>query len=109
MKKNGGVRTVADEQKLEGTVEYITFHNEQNGFTVLELSTDSELITVVGTFPMISVGETLELVGSFDTHPTFGRQFKAQMCERKMPSTDAAILRGRNRRRRTGYCQENSR
>lgn len=93
MKKNWGVRTVAGEQKLEGTVEYITFHNEQNGFTVLELSTDSELITVVGTFPMISVGETLELVGSFDTHPTFGRQFKAQMCERKMPSTAAAILR----------------
>ncbi len=81
------------EEKLRGTVEYITFHNEQNGFTVLELSTDDELITVVGTFPMISVGENLLLVGTYDVHPTFGRQFKAQMCERQMPATAASILR----------------
>ncbi len=81
------------EERLAGTVEYITFHNEQNGFTVLELSTDDELITVVGTFPMVSVGEELILVGTYDVHPSFGRQFKAAMCERKMPSTAAAILR----------------
>ncbi|MBQ2319478.1 MAG: ATP-dependent RecD-like DNA helicase, partial [Clostridia bacterium] len=81
------------EERLAGTVEYITFHNEQNGFTVLELSTEDELITVVGTFPMVSVGEELLLVGKYDTHPSFGRQFKAEMCERKMPSTAAAILR----------------
>ncbi len=81
------------EEKLQGTVEYITFHNEQNGFTVLELSTDDELITVVGTFPMISVGENLLLTGNFDVHKSFGRQFKAQKCERQMPSTAAAILR----------------
>lgn len=81
------------EERLAGTVEYITFHNEQNGFTVLELSTEDELITVVGTFPMVSVGEELLLVGKYDTHPSFGRQFKAEMCERKMPSTAASILR----------------
>ncbi len=81
------------EERLSGTVEYITFHNEQNGFTVLELSNEDELITVVGTFPMVSVGEELLLVGKYDTHPSFGRQFKAEMCERKMPSTSAAILR----------------
>ncbi len=81
------------EERLAGTVEYITFHNEQNGFTVLELSTEDELITVVGTFPMVSVGENLLLVGTYDVHPTFGKQFKAQMCERKMPSTAASILR----------------
>lgn len=81
------------EEKLTGTVEYITFHNEQNGFTVLELSTDDELVTVVGTFPLISVGENLLLTGNFDVHPSFGRQFKAQKCERQMPSTAASILR----------------
>ena len=83
---------MADE-RLEGTVEYITFHNEGNGFTVLELATEDELVTVVGTFPLISPGENLILVGNYDTHHSFGRQFKAKVCERKMPASAAAILR----------------
>src|SRR5690606_17846485 len=50
-------------------------------------------ITVVGTLPFICEGETLEVRGVYESHPSFGVQFKAIQCERAMPATAAAILR----------------
>ena len=70
-----------------GTVEDIKFRNEQNGYTVLELGCDDELVTAVGTFADISVGEQVKLSGQWTFHATFGRQFKAESYEREMPHT----------------------
>lgn len=78
---------------LSGCVESISFRNPENGFSVLELNTGDELITVVGTLPFICEGETLEVRGVYESHPSFGVQFKAIQCERAMPATAAAILR----------------
>lgn len=72
---------------IEGTVEDIRFRNEQNGYTVLEVGCDDELITAVGVFSDISVGETIKLSGEWTYHATFGRQFKAEQYERSMPHT----------------------
>lgn len=72
---------------IEGTVEDIRFRNEQNGYTVLDIGCDDELVTAVGVFADISVGETVKLSGSWTYHATFGRQFKAQSYERSMPHT----------------------
>ena len=63
---------------IGGTVEDIKFRNEQNGYTVLEIGCDEELVTAVGTFADISVGETVRLSGFWTFHPTFGRQFKVE-------------------------------
>ncbi len=72
---------------IGGTVEDIKFRNEQNGYTVLEIGCDEELVTAVGTFADISVGETVRLSGFWTFHPTFGRQFKVEAFEREMPAT----------------------
>ena len=72
---------------LQGTVEDIKFRNEQNGYTVLEVGCDDELITAVGTFSDISVGESVRLSGMWTFHSTFGRQFKVEAFEREMPAT----------------------
>lgn len=40
--------------KLSGTVEDITFRKAENGFTVFDMSSDGELITVVGVMPELS-------------------------------------------------------
>lgn len=72
---------------LQGTVEDIKFRNEQNGYTVLEVGCDDELITAVGTFSDISVGESVRLSGAWTFHSTFGRQFKVEAFEREMPAT----------------------
>lgn len=74
-------------ERLNGTVEDIRFRNEQNGYTVLEIGCDDELVTAVGTFSDISVGETVRLSGTWVYHPTFGRQFKVEAFEREMPAT----------------------
>lgn len=81
------------QQTLAGTVEHIVFCNEDNGWTVLELDTGEDLVTVVGTFPQVSAGEQLRLQGDWTEHPSFGRQFKATACESSLPTDQAAILR----------------
>ncbi len=72
---------------LGGTVEAVKYRNEQNGYTVLEIGCDEGLITAVGIFADLSVGENVRLSGSWTYHATFGRQFKVDSYERSMPHT----------------------
>ena len=81
-----------EQTALTGTVEDVTFRNEENGFTVLTLACEGDLETVVGILPDVVPGEQLRLMGRWDHHASFGRQFRAQICERKMPSTAADLL-----------------
>lgn len=80
-----------DMYRLEGSVEAVVFRNEENGYTVLQMATDSELVTVVGEFADVTVGETLIVTGYYMTHPRFGTQLHAEVYERQMPATEAAI------------------
>ena len=67
--------------EMEGSVENIVYHNDSNQYTVLEINSGEELVTVVGTFPYISVGEKLHLYGTWTSHATFGQQFKSEAFE----------------------------
>lgn len=78
---------LGERYRLEGGVETVIFHSEQTGFTVLELSADGELVTVVGEFAGIAVGETLIMEGVYATHPKYGLQLKADKYERLLPAT----------------------
>lgn len=80
-------------EEISGTVEDITFRNEQNGFTVLELDVDDELVIAVGVLPPVNAGEEVHMYGRWTSHPKFGRQFAAESCESTMPSGATAILR----------------
>ena len=80
-------------EELRGSVESVTFRKEDTGFTVLELNSGGELVTVVGVLPQINDGEELRLTGKWDFHRSFGRQFRAELCERKLPSTAGDLLR----------------
>ncbi len=82
-----------NEVEIKGVVESVTFRNEENGFTVLELDSEKELVTAVGVLPHIDAGETLRLIGHFDFHSSFGRQFKIRLCERAMPKSTADLLK----------------
>lgn len=76
-----------------GIVDGVTFRKEESGFTVLDLEWGDELVTVVGTLPEVFAGERLTVTGCWQTHPTFGEQFRADSFERDMPSGASAILR----------------
>ena len=79
--------------QIEGTADTILFCNEQNGYIVLDLDTGSDYVTVVGELGTIEEGEELRLLGRYINHPKYGAQFRAEACERTMPSSETAILK----------------
>ena len=77
--------------KLEGQLEEIIYQNDTNSYTVAEISTEEETFTVVGYLPFINEGDFLSLEGKFITHQDYGRQFKIDTFEKKVPQSKAAI------------------
>ncbi len=82
-------------QRLEGSVERVIYTNEENGYTICDLasSEDGEIVTVVGTMPMIGAGDHLCVYGAWTHNPKYGRQFSVSEYERVMPADTASILR----------------
>jgi len=78
-------------KRIEGNVVHITFQSEDTGFTVLELETETEYITVVGEMAGIGEGQKLVAFGDYTNHPSFGVQFKAEKVELSLPSDANAI------------------
>lgn len=80
--------------ELEGVIERVIYANEENGYTVCELSlSDEEYITAVGTMPYAVVGESVKALGEWTVHPSFGRQFKVEYFEKQLPATTSTILK----------------
>lgn len=79
--------------ELCGQVESVVFRNEENGYTVIELAGEDEMITAVGTMPMVSVGEQVKLYGTYKNHPSYGSQFVSTACERSMPENLDGIIK----------------
>ena len=84
---------MSTEEILTGVVEDVIFQNESNGYTVIDISVNNELITAVGILPGVTAGETLNLTGSFTMHQSFGRQFKITGFTRAMPETTEQIYK----------------
>ncbi len=69
----------------------IIFHNEENGYTIAEMETDSELLTVVGNLPRAVKGTCYELTGEFKIHSRYGEQFAFSSAMEKLPGTKLGI------------------
>ena len=81
------------EDVIEGYIEHIVYRNEENGYTVLNLSADGEDVTCVGNIPLLSEGEYVEFKGEYITHAVYGQQLKIASFQIKMPSDLDAIER----------------
>lgn len=89
--------------EISGSVERITYYNEENGYTVLRLLPDTrgmlpyahgkQLVTAVGNLPEVNPGEWLKLTGQWLNHPRHGRQFQVELCEQSAPATVEGIKR----------------
>ncbi|HEX5324799.1 MAG TPA: helix-hairpin-helix domain-containing protein, partial [Capsulimonadaceae bacterium] len=79
--------------KVEGVLERVTFHNEENGYTVAKILPEGgrDLVTVLGSFTNPVVGETLVCYGTWTRHPQWGAQMQMQRYETVRPATAAAI------------------
>jgi exodeoxyribonuclease V alpha subunit len=79
--------------KVEGVLERVTFHNEENGYTVAKLMPEGgrDLVTVLGSFTNLVVGESLVCYGVWTRHPQWGPQMQMHHYETLRPATAAAI------------------
>ena len=80
-------------EKLEGVVEQIIYCNEENGYTVCDMSVEEDMITICGIIPMLGEGDSLCVYGKWVHSPKYGRQFSVEQYERLMPADVTSILK----------------
>jgi radical SAM superfamily enzyme YgiQ (UPF0313 family) len=80
-------------EDLQGQIERITFHNDENGFTIARLKVKGfrELGTAVGNLMAPVPGQVLHLTGEWTTHSQFGEQFRIVRYKTLVPATVAGI------------------
>lgn len=78
---------------IRATVEDIVFRNEDNGYTVVNISYNNELYTAVGKFPVVSEGEYVELSGNFIQNVRYGEQFACDKVTILKQNTKEGIVR----------------
>ncbi len=70
---------------VTGSIEDVVFYNPENGYCVLAINCAGDMLTVVGNFPELAIGEELQVSGEFTHHPRFGQQLKVASFQRIMP------------------------
>ena len=78
---------------LEGYVSHIRFHNEANGYTVMEIETTHGDEVLVGNFHYINEGEYICAEGEYVDHPAHGPQYRMTSYTVKEPEDKAAMER----------------
>lgn len=71
-------------EEIRGYVDHIIFRNQENGYTVLNLISDGEEQTCVGTFPSVDEGMSMVARGEYTIHPSYGQQFRIREYEETM-------------------------
>ena len=81
-------------QKLSGSIEHVIYANEENGFAICDLGTDTDdLVTITGVLPYIGEGDVVTVYGRWVHNPKYGRQFRVEQFEKQLPADRASILR----------------
>ena len=81
-------------ERLRGIVDRVTFHNADNGWTVLRVSpfdNPHQQETVIVHQTKVFAGATMEFVGSWTVNSKYGRQFNATHAVEHRPATSAAL------------------
>ena len=85
---------------LRGVIERITYHNEENGYTVAKLTPErvgrtlfgaEREVVIVGNMLGLNVGESVELTGRWTVHGDYGRQFQVETFRPVLPATIAGL------------------
>ena len=114
--EGGGNGTSVDAPKIRGEIKRVTFHSKENGYTVARMEVDGSCelppgalatpkrgrkgskptptVTVVGTLPGASEGQTLELVGQWRENAKYGVEFLITGVPTELkPSNENGMLR----------------
>lgn len=88
------IHTAAIEEYVRGIVDRVTYHNPDNGWSVLRVSPfddPHQQETVIVHQMNVFAGATMEFQGAWVIEPKYGRQFKAARATEIKPATTAAL------------------
>lgn len=76
-----------------GVIEKITYHNAENSFTIakLRIKENNSLISILGTIPKPSPGDTLKVEGKWESHSRFGMQLRVKHYKVVLPATTDGV------------------
>jgi exodeoxyribonuclease V alpha subunit len=74
-------------EKLQGTISDIIFKNEENGYTIANLTNENDEVTIVGCMPTLTIGESIEIEGKWTSHKLYGLQFEVDSFIPIIPSS----------------------
>lgn len=77
----------------KGYISQFTYSDDESGYYVFELVTDSDELICVGNARGYGIGETVEVDGEYVNHPVYGRQIKISAIRGITPDTPAEIER----------------
>ncbi len=81
-------------ETLRGIVDRVTFHNPDNGWSVLRVTpfdNPHQQETVIVHQTKVFAGATMAFRGAWTMHPKHGRQFQASEAIERKPATTAAL------------------
>lgn len=78
---------------VSGYIEKIKYRNEENGYTVMVVTSDQdkEEVVMVGNFSSVDEGEYIEATGQTKLHPIYGEQLLVSGYEIKTPKDIRSI------------------
>jgi ATP-dependent exoDNAse (exonuclease V) alpha subunit len=81
-------------ESLRGIVDRVTFHNPDNGWSVLRVTPFNNPMqqeTVIVHQTKVFAGATMEFHGAWTVDPKYGRQFRATAALERKPASSAAL------------------
>ena len=80
---------------ITGFIEKIKFRNEDNGYTVLSVTdqSDGDEIIMVGNLSYAAEGDMIQASGRLVEHPVYGEQLQIENYEMKVPQDAASMER----------------
>ena len=87
-------KSIDDQQTVSGTVKRIVFNNPENGYHILRVTLDRGKFesTVVGVgLGTLEAGTHITAYGNWIKDPKYGKQFKAQSIQSRLPTQPDAI------------------
>jgi len=80
-------------ETLSGAIERVTFHNEDNGFSILKVAVkgQKEPVSMLGHLAQANPGEHVVAEGRWEVDRTHGRQFRATLLRATPPDSPEGI------------------
>ncbi|MGN0373613.1 MAG: AAA family ATPase [Enterocloster sp.] len=80
---------------ITGFIEKIKYRNEDNGYTVLSVTdqSDGEEVIMVGKLAYAAEGDMIEASGHMTEHPVYGEQLQIESYEMKTPQDTVSMER----------------